>query len=80
MFTIYNVGNMHDKFKGCTVDVQAATMILNNHRGNVCYVHMLNAFHYAVHDVSVMDERFQTGTVNVHNHALNLNNQYLTLL
>ena len=41
---------------------------------------MLNVCHYAVHDVSVMDVRFQTGTVNVHAHALNLNNQYRTLL
>ena len=23
--TVYDVGNVHDKFQGCTVDVQAAT-------------------------------------------------------
>ena len=23
--TLYDVGNVHDKFQGCTVDVQAAT-------------------------------------------------------
>ena len=33
-----------------------------------------------MHDVSVMDGRFQTGTVNVHTNALNLNIQYLTLV
>ena len=41
---------------------------------------MLKVCHYAVHYVSVMVGRFQTGTVNVHPHALNLNNQLLTLL
>ena len=41
---------------------------------------MLKVCHYAVHYVSVMDGRFQTGTVNVHHHALNINNQYPTLL
>ena len=41
---------------------------------------MLKVYHYAVHYVSVMDRRFQTGTVNVQAHALNLNNQYPTLL
>ena len=32
---------------------------------------MLNVCHDALHDVSVMDGRFQTVTVNVHAHALN---------
>ena len=41
---------------------------------------MLNKCHCAVHEVRVMDGRFHTGTVNVHADALNLNNQYLTLL
>ena len=41
---------------------------------------MLKVCHYAVHYVSVMYSRFQTGTVNVTAHALNLNNQYTTLL
>ena len=26
---------MYDKFQGCTVDVQVATLILNNPRGNL---------------------------------------------
>ena len=26
--TVYDVGNVHVKFQGCTVDVQAATMLL----------------------------------------------------
>ena len=30
--------------------------------------------------LSVLDGRFQTGTVNFHSHAFNLNNQYHTLL
>ena len=33
-----------------------------------------------MHDVSIMPGMFQTGTVNGHAHALNLNIQYLTLL
>ena len=28
VYTSYSVSNVHDKFHGCTVDVQAATMIL----------------------------------------------------
>ena len=34
LYTLYNVDNMYDKFQGCTVDVQAATMILINPRAN----------------------------------------------
>ena len=41
---------------------------------------MLNVCHDALHDVNVMEGRFQTVTMNDHAHALNLNNQYLTLL
>ena len=41
---------------------------------------MLKGCHYAVHYISVIHSRFQTGTVYVHAHALNLNNQYPTLL
>ena len=41
---------------------------------------MLKVCHYAVHYVSVVVGRFQSGTVNVHAHALNLNNQYATML
>ena len=41
---------------------------------------MLKVCHYSVHCVSVVVGRFQTGTVNVHAHALNLTNQYPTLL
>ena len=44
------------------------------------YVHSLNVRHDALHEVSVMIGRFQTVRVNVHAHALNLSNQYLTLL
>ena len=44
------------------------------------YVHTLNVCHDAMHHLSVMDGRFQTVRVNVHAHALTLNNQYLTLL
>ena len=44
------------------------------------YVHSLNVCHDAPHDVSVMVGRFQTVRVNVYAHALNLNDQYLTLL
>ena len=41
---------------------------------------MLNVCPYAVHYVSVMYGRFKTGTVSVHALALNLNNQYPTML
>ena len=41
---------------------------------------MLNVCHDAVHDVSVMQGLFMRGTVKVHTHARNINNQYLTLL
>ena len=33
-YTSYGAGNMYDKFQGCTVDVQAATLIVNNPRAN----------------------------------------------
>ena len=71
---------MHNKFQGCTVDVQAATLIIAALEQILRYVHTPNVCHDAMHDVSAMDERFQTGIVNVHAHALNLNIQYLTLL
>ena len=41
---------------------------------------MLKVCHYSLHYVSVVVGRFQTGTVNVHALALNLNNKYPTLL
>ena len=41
---------------------------------------MLKVCHYAVHDVSVINGRFQTVTVNVHANALNLNSRFLTFL
>ena len=44
------------------------------------YVHMLNVCHDAMCEVMVMYRRFQTHRVNVHAHALNLNNQYFTML
>ena len=34
-------------------------------------MYTLKVGHYAVHYDIVMDRRFQTGTVNVHAHALN---------
>ena len=43
------------------------------------YTHLMYA-HDALHDVSVIYGRFQTVRLNVQAHALNLNNQYLTLL
>ena len=71
---------MYHKFQGCTVVVQAATLILEELEQTLHYVHTLNACYGALRDVSVMEERFQTGIVNVHAHTLNLNIQYLTLL
>ena len=47
---------------------------------NLRYVHTLNVSHDALQEVSVMYGRFQRLRVNVHAHALNLNNQYFTLL
>ena len=64
---------MHNKFQGCTVDVQAATLIVAEQEQTLHYVHTPNACYGALCDVSVMEERFQTGIVNVHAHALNLN-------
>ena len=46
----------------------------------LCYVHTLKVCHYAVHYDSVIHERFQSGTVNIHAHALTSNNQYRTFL
>ena len=71
---------MYDKFQGCTVDVQAATYLLPTLEQKLDYVHMLNVCHDAFYNVCVMDGRFQTFRVNVHAHALNLDDQYLTLL
>ena len=34
---------MYDKFQGCTVDVQAATLIVNNLEQTLHYVHMLKS-------------------------------------
>ena len=50
---------MYDKSQGCTVVVQAVTGFYNNPSPTLCYVYMLNIFHYAVHAVRVMDGRFQ---------------------
>ena len=71
---------MHDKFQGCTVVVQAATLILNNQQQTLHYVHTPNVCHDAQHDVSVIDRKFQAVRVNTFAHALTYNNQYLTLL
>ena len=79
-YTSYCVVNMYDKFQGCTVDVQAATLILINPTATLCYVCMLNACHYCLHDISVMKVSFKRCTFNAYAHTLSLNNQYLTLL
>ena len=79
-YTLYGVGIMYHKFQGCTVVVQVTTLILTTLQQTVHYVHTPNVCHDAVHEVSDMDERFQTGIHNVYAHALNLNIQYLTLL
>ena len=50
---------MQDKFQGCTVDVQAATMIVTTLERTLHYVHTLNVCHDALHDVSVMEGRFR---------------------
>ena len=46
----------------------------------LCDVCALNVCHYARHDVTVIQGRFQNGRVNVNAHALNCKDQYLTLL
>ena len=47
---------MYDKFQGCTVDVQVATMILINPRENpVLCTRALKVGHYVVHYDIVMD-------------------------
>ena len=71
---------MYNKFQGCTVDVQAVTELLLTLEQTLHYVHTLNVCHYAFHEVGVMVGMFQTVKVNVRTQALNLNNQYLTLL
>ena len=63
---------MHNKLQGCTVDVQAATLILAALEQTMHHVETPNVCHGALHDVSVMDGKFQTVIVNVHAHALNL--------
>ena len=62
---------MHNKFQGCIVDVQVATLILTTLQQTLHYVHTQNVCHGALHDVSVMDGKFQAVRVNVHAHALN---------
>ena len=47
---------------------------------NLHYVQTLNVWNDDLREVMIMYVRFQTLRVNVHSHALNLNNQYLTLL
>ena len=44
------------------------------------YVHTLNVCHDALHEDNVMYVWFQTLRENVYAHALDLNDQYLTLL
>ena len=45
---------MYDKFQGCTVDVQAATMIINNPGANPAF-YTLNVSHDAIHEVSFLE-------------------------
>ena len=47
---------------------------------NLHYVQMLNVWNDDLREGMIMYVRFQTLRVNVHPHALNLNNQYLALL
>ena len=70
---------MYEKFQGCTVDVQAATVILNNPRANpVLCRHLMYAIMLCMKLVSWTDSL--TVTVNFHFHAFNLNKQYITSL
>ena len=62
---------MYDKFQGCTVDVQVATMILSTLQQTLGYLCTLNVFYDVLCDDSVEHGRFQSGTVNVHAHAFN---------
>ena len=62
---------MHNKFQGCTVVVQVATLILTTLQQTVHYIYTPNVYHDAQHDVSVMDGKFQAVRVNVLAHALN---------
>ena len=62
---------MYDKFQGCIVDVQVATMILSTPQQTLCYLCTLNVYYDGLYDDSVEHGRFQSGTLNVHTHALN---------
>ena len=62
---------MYHKFQGCTVVLQAATLILTTLQQTMHYVHTPNVFHGALHDVGVMNGKFQAVRVNVIAHALN---------
>ena len=62
---------MYHKFQGCTVDVQAATLILAALEETLHYVHTPHVCHDALHDVSAMDKKFQAVRVDVNAHALN---------
>ena len=53
-YASYDVGNVHDKFQGCTVDVQVATVFHTSLGPTMCYVWKLNVNHYASHGVSVI--------------------------
>ena len=79
-YTSYGVCNAHEQFQGCTVDVQTATLILTTLQQTLHYIYTINVCHDALHEGSVMVGTFQSVRVSVYAHALNLNNQYLTLL
>ena len=49
---------MYDKFQVCTVDVQSATMIVNNPGANPALCTHAYECHDALHEVSVREEKF----------------------
>ena len=71
---------MYDQFQGCTVDVQAATMIVNNPGANPALCTLLMFATTLCMMLVSCKEGFVECTVNVYAHAFNLNNQYTTLL
>ena len=62
---------MYDNFQGCTVVVQVATIFLSRLQQSLCYLCTINVCYDGLYDDSVEHGRFQSGTVNVHAHALN---------
>ena len=71
---------MYNEFQGCTVDVQSLR-VFETTVGKSCvmYTCLVHAITLCIKLVSSMEGLIEC-TVNVYAHALNLNNQYLTLL